>query len=122
MAMGDTGGTEYMMDLTYPTYDKVEQLIESNFCLSSENSEINYECMKNIFNNYNNPELVRGMGEQINERGGFQALQSNLYILCAVLRHLLNKNPERDPELANKFITIRENVKLYWDGVGNWKY
>ena len=122
MAMGDTGGTEYMMDLTYPTYDKVEQLIESNFCLSSENSEMNYECMKNIFNNYNNKETVKRMGEQINERGGFQALQANFYILWQVLQHLLHDNPEREPELRPFFITIRNNVKLYWDGVGDWKY
>ena len=46
---GDTGGTEYSMDLTYPSYEKVEELIEGNFDLSSENSEMNYECMKNIF-------------------------------------------------------------------------
>ena len=84
------------MNLTYPTYDKVEKLIERNFQLSSENSESNYECMKTIFYNYNNKETVKTMGEQINKRGGFQALQSNLYILCVVLQYLLNENENKE--------------------------
>ena len=83
------------LGLTYPTYDKVEELIQSDFYLSSENSEMNYESMKNIFNNYDNQETVKLMGEQINERGGFQALQANFYILCRVLKELLHDNPER---------------------------
>ena len=110
------------LGLTYPTYDKVEGLIQSDFYLSSENSEINYESMKKIFNNYNNKETVKIMGEQINERGGFQALQANFYILCRVLKELLHDNPEREPELRPQLIIIRDNVNLYWDGVGNWKF
>ena len=34
------------LGLTYPTYDKVEELIQSDFYLSSENSESNYGSMK----------------------------------------------------------------------------
>ena len=109
------------LDLTYPTYDKVEGLIQSDFYLSSENSEINYESMKNIFNNYDNKETVKIMGEQINERGGFQALQANLHILCRVFKELLHDNPEREPELRPQLIMIRDNVKLYWEGVGDWR-
>ena len=109
------------LGLKYPSFDKVEELIQDNFCLSSEHSEENYECMKNIFNNYDNKETVKIMGEQINKRGGFQTLQSNFYILCQVLKHLLHENPEREPVLFKKLITLRDNVKLYWDGVGDWK-
>ena len=47
------------LGLTYPTYDKVEELIQSDFYLSAENSENNYECMKHIFYNYNNKETVQ---------------------------------------------------------------
>ena len=36
------------------------------------------------------------MGEQINERGGFQALQANFYILCRVLKELLHDNPRHN--------------------------
>ena len=110
------------LGLTYPTYDKVEGLIQSSFNLSSENSEINYESMKNIFNNYDNKETVKIMGEQINERGGFQALQANFYILCRVLKELLHDNPEREPELKPQLIMIRDSVTDNWDGVGEWTY
>ena len=110
------------LGLTYPTYDKVEGLIQSSFNLSSENSEINYESMKNIFNNYDNKETVKIMGEQINERGGFQALQANFYILCRVLKELLHDNPEREPELRPQLDIIKHSVNFNWCGVGYWRY
>ena len=109
------------LGLTYPSYPKVEELIQSDFYLSAENSESNYGCMERIFYNYNNKEIVKRMGERINERGGFQALQSNLHILCRVFKELLHDNPEREPELRPQLIMIRDNVKLYWEGVGDWR-
>ena len=110
------------LGLTYPTYDKVEGLIQCDFYLSSENNEISYESMKKIFNNYNNKETVKKMGEQINERGGFQALQANFYILCRVLKELLHDNPEREPELRPQLVIIRHSVNFNWGGVGDWRY
>ena len=109
------------MAFTYPTIDKVNELIETDFSLSSENSEDNYECMKMIFYGYTNTELVKQMGELINDKGGFKSLQSNFYILCKVLKYILNNNPEREPELHSKFIIIRDCVKSAWIGVGNWQ-
>jgi hypothetical protein len=108
------------LDLTYPDYDKVEELIQNSFYLLGENSELNYECMKNIFYNWDDKETVKRMGEQIDERGGFQALQANFYILCQVFRYLIHENPEREPELRRQFIIIRDKVDLYFDGVGDW--
>ena len=120
MASGDTGGTEYTMDLTYPSYETVEELIKYDFELSSEYNEVNHLCMLTIFNNYDNKEIVKNMGENINERGGFQALQSNFYILCHALKYLIHDNPEGEPELRPKLINIRDKVQLHWDGVGDW--
>ena len=110
------------LGLTYPSYPKVEELIQSDFYLSAENSESNYGCMERIFYNYYDRETVKLMGEQINERGGFQALQANFYILCRVLKELLHDNPEREPELKPQLIMIRDSVTENWDGVGEWTY
>ena len=109
------------LNLKYPSYDKVEELIKHSLYLLGENSEINYECMKNTFYNWDDKETVKEMGEQIDERGGFQALQANFYILCQVFKYLLHENPEREPELRRQFIIIRDKVDLYFDGVGDWR-
>ena len=110
------------LDFTYSSYPKVEGLIQSDFYLSAENSESNYGCMERIFYNYNNQEIVKRMGERINERGGFQALQANLYILCRVFSELLHDNPEREPELRPQLIIIKDSVNFNWEGVGDWRY
>ena len=70
------------LGLKYPSFDKVEELIQDNFILSSEHSEENYECMKNIFNKYNNNEIVRGMGVKINEGGGGFKHYNRTFIFC----------------------------------------
>ena len=84
--------------LTYPSYDEIEDLISTCFDLNAEHSVENYLCTQEIFTHYDDETIVRTMGEQINERGGFQALQANFYILFKVLKHVLNENPEREPE------------------------
>ena len=110
------------LKLTYPSYDKVEELIRTDLSIDiwSEHSVCNYICMKEIFNNYNDEGLVKMIGEDINARGGFESLQANFYILCRVLRHLISENPEVDPKVRPRCISIRDNVRAYWDGVGNW--
>ena len=109
------------MDLKYPSEREIRTMLTLDLQFMSEYSENNHRRMEHIFNNYDNEAEVRRMGEAINNFGEFEALQANFYILCKVLKHLLHKNPERETELRPKFIDMRDKVKLYWDGVGEWR-
>ena len=68
------------------------------------------------------------MGEVINKNGGFQTMQANFYTLCKVLREILlnhvedfRESKEFEKQMFEQFRERRDNVKMYWDGVGNWK-
>ena len=109
------------MEHKYPSYDEVCKLIEKDMNLWAEYGEYNHECMETIFNNYKTKSVVKEMGEVINKNGGFQTMQSNFYTLCKVLKQILNNQNEYDEQLFKELIEMRDNVKIYWDGVGNWK-
>ena len=116
------------MEHKYPSYDEVRKLIEKDMNLWAEYGEYNHECMETIWNNYKNKSVVKEMGEVINKGGGFQAMQSNFYTLCKVLREILlnhvedfRESREFEKQMFEQFRERRDNVKMYWDGVGNWK-
>ena len=112
----------------YPSYDEVCKLIEKDIDLWAEYGEYNHECMETIWNNYQNKSVVKEMGEVINKNGGFQTMESNFYTLCKVLREILlnhvedfRESREFEKQMFEQFRERRDNVKMYWDGVGNWK-
>lgn len=70
----------------YPSFDKVQKLIEFNIQLWSEYGEFNHTCCKIIYENPSNKDLVIEMGKKIFKRGGGNALQSNFYIIASFYR------------------------------------
>ena len=82
---------EVLRRYEYPDYEDVEKMIENMIELWAEYGEENHECMKAIWNTIVDRDLIQTMGEKINKRGGFQAMQANDYTLLHVLELFIKR-------------------------------
>ena len=76
---------EVLRRYEYPDHEEVEEMIENMIELWADYGEENHECMETIWNNIVDRDLIQTMGEKINKRGGFQAMQANYHTLLHVL-------------------------------------
>jgi hypothetical protein len=111
----------------YPSYEEVEQILNDNIKhhaeyidYLAEYGQVNHDCLKTIWENYDNKELIRKQGKIINDRGGFTAMQSNFYTFIAVLRHLIHSNCCFSEEAKMELWMSRKDLEVYWDGIGEW--
>ena len=110
----------------YPSYNFIiKELILKNkeFDQFSEYGEPNHECMKEIYENILNDEIIKDNGKAIYERGGFYTLQCNYHTLIDVLRHLIYQNEDMDD---NQRMVVFSNFKFIvskrWEGIGEWRH
>ena len=118
-------------DFTYPSYEYVfDELVKISaenrdycesiiiFNIDAEYGEYNHEYLKIIWENRNDDTIIKTCGENINERGGFTALQANYYAFLHVMR-LVIKDDRR--KYRESFIDIKNTICKNWDGVGDWR-
>ena len=87
--------------------------------LWSEYGEENHECTETIWCNIAHRGVIERMGEKINKRGGFQAIQANYYTLLHVFRTLYT-NLE-DPKVLIAWSRMKFLINVAWQGVGQWR-
>ena len=111
---------EVLLRYEYPDYEDVEEMIENMIELWAEYGEENHECMETIWNNIVDRDAIERMGEEINRRGGFVAMQANYYILLHVFRTLHKKNLN-DPRVLIAWSKMKFLINVAWNGVGEWR-
>ena len=103
----------------YPDHEDVVEPIADVFDWAAEYGEENHECMEAIWCNNTDRDLIERMGEKINNRGGFQAMQANYYTLLHVFRTLYT-NVE-DPKVLIAWSRLNFLINVAWHGVGEWR-
>ena len=71
---------------TYPSYESWIERLKSQHDLYAEYGKANHVLCKIIYDNCTDEERVVDAGKRIHQRGGFQALQCNYYVIQAALR------------------------------------
>ena len=106
---------DYVKSHPYPSFDEMERRILKARRMDwwAEYGGDNHLCCKIIYENSCDEDIVRRMGEKINEMGGFQALQANYHVLS----HLLGL---RNPDNKVSVQTIPRVIEMFWNGVGEW--
>ena len=117
-------------DFTYPSYEYVSnELIKfgaenRDYCesmniysIDAEYGEYNHEYLKIIWENIDDEIIIKTCGENINQRGGFTALQANYYALLHVMRLAVIFSANKYGE---SFIDIKHTINRNWDGIGPW--
>ena len=112
----------------YPDYEDVREMIENipesllEHCeWLDEHSFENHECMDRIWNNIVDRDLIQTMGEEINKRGGFVAMQANYYILLHVFRTFYGDKIDKDPCILIAWRKMKFLINVAWNGVGEWR-
>ena len=104
----------------YPEYEEVEEMIENMLELWAEYGEENHECMEAIWNNIFDRDVIETMGEKINKRGGFQAMQATYYTMLHAFR-TLHKNNLKDPRVLIAWSRMKFSINVAWDSIGEWR-
>jgi hypothetical protein len=106
---------------SYPSFSTVNAIISNSIEQLAEYSFMNHDCLKTIWNNFNNKELIRKQGQMIYERGGIQAMRANFYTFIHVLGYTLNKDETLNDEDKQDIWTSKRLLESYWDGIGEWQ-
>ena len=108
-------------DFDYPSYDTVCDLLRKvkQINVSSEYSKVNHQYLKLIWENIDNTNLIKVVGENINDRGGITSLRANYYTFLHVMRPILKANHDMYIE---SWYDIKYSISKAWDGIGEWRH
>jgi hypothetical protein len=108
-------------DYSYPSYRAVCELLSrvKQINVSTEYSKVNHEYLKIIWDNIDDENIIRTVGENITHTGGYVALQASYYTLLHVMRPLVKNNHEK---YIQSWYDIKTSVSKAWDGVGEWRH
>ena len=107
-------------DFKYPSYDYVSnELMKFDISIGAEYGEYNHEYLKIIWENIDDEAIIKTCGENINQGGGFTALQSNYYAFLHVMRLAVRSNTDKYRE---SFIDTKHTTSRNWDGIGDWNH
>ena len=107
-------------DFKYPSYDYVSnELMKFDMKLDAEYGEYNHEYLKIIWENIDDENIIKTCGENINQRGGFTALQANYYAFLHVMRLAVSGSADKYRE---SFIDTKHTISRNWDGIGEWRH
>ena len=81
----------------------------------------NHLLLKRIFDSKLNKDVVREVGNEINERGGMTAMVANFYIYC----HFVGERLKDMGITSNQWNEIHDShakfIEALWNGVGQWR-
>ena len=107
-------------DFKYPSYEFVSnELMKFDMTIGTEYGKCNHEYLKIIWENINDETIIKTCGENINQRGGFTALQANYYAFLHVMRLAVKGNQMRYTE---SFVDNKDTISKSWDGIGDWRH
>ena len=105
---------DFVKENPYPNYKDMCEKIKTNLQLWCEYGKPNHEWCKTIYENATNKAIIKEMGENINKRGGMQAMVMNYYIL-----------KDHSPFSKSNHYVINcwahSYVEFSWDGIGDFK-
>jgi len=107
------------MQKVFDAYNEHEPM--SGTKINAEYGEFNHECMKKIYYNLFDKDLVRKMGDNVGERGGFRAMEANYYALSGVSR-TMNLGRSKSIYYISVIGAFPEFVSEYWDGLYGWMH
>ncbi len=106
-------------DFMFPSYDDVSNLIKDDLQLSAEYGISNHNNLNKLWEHIHDKDVIRMVGEEINNRGGGTALRANYYILLQIMRPCVKHNHEK---YINSWYDIKTHVSKTWDGIGDWRH
>ena len=68
--------------------------------------------------NVDDENIIKTCGGNINQRGGFTALQANYYTFLHVMRLAVSGSADKYRE---SFIDNKDTISRSWDGIGEWR-
>ena len=112
----------FVKEHKYPEYKEVDKLIRSDITIWSEYGEVSHQFASIIWDNILDENIVKSMGQKINNRGGWTALSATHTVICKVARDILiNKTEYNDYDETCIFSNIYKTIEHTWDGIGDWK-
>ena len=108
-------------DFDYPSYDTVCDLLSKvkQINVSSEYSKVNHQYLKLIWENIDNTNLIKVVGENINDRGGITSLRASYYTLLHVMRPIVKANQDM---YMDSWYDVKNRISYAWDGIGEWRH
>ena len=108
-------------DFDYPSYDTVCDLLcrVKQINVISEYSEVNHQYLKLIWDNIDDYNLIKVVGENINDRGGITTLRANYYTLLHVMRPIVKANQDM---YMDSWYDVKNRISYAWDGIGEWRH
>jgi hypothetical protein len=119
---------KFCKENTFPSYRKMSKLMDTVAKVrpdmagkimewGCEYGEFNHECCKKMYDSGFDKAVCREMGEIIHQRGGFQAMWANFYILC-----WFSPCGWEARKYENMVLTSAPKMLEYhWDGIGDWQ-
>ena len=102
----------FVMNNKYKSEMEMERVLGNNLELLSE---FNYDLTKRLYENIVNEEVVKEMGNIINERGGFQAMQATFYIVT------MGSPWYKGSRSDQAYYAVKYLLNKWWDGIGKWQ-
>ena len=120
----------------YPSYELVEKMLlrkaqdwkdkgdmelKSHYLMmNSEYGHNNHNAMKNIYENIENEELIRRIGETLFIVRGMPTMIYNSTAFIEILNYLINENAKTKFERVELYYKMRLQLNECWDGIGEW--
>ena len=119
--------------MPFPTYDELEHFVLYDVparCVgrnlptlmwAAELCPNNHVLLKRIFDCRMDKTVVRKVGEEINKRGGMQAMVANFYIYCHFVGERLKDMNVVQKQWNKLHFDHAKLIEHLWDGVGQWR-
>ena len=90
----------------------------------TEDGKDNHKWMKDMYENILEKEVVKKIGELINEGGDKTAMVYNYYTILSVVNHFLRKAKHKMSHDDIVFVQYycKDIICSYWDGIGDWRH
>ena len=106
----------------FPTYDELHKLVlQVNMEWEWELGPNNHLLLKRIFDSKLNEDVVREVGNEINERGGYTAMVANFLIYCHLIGGRLNDMGLEQEQWHEMHQNHAKHIEVLWGGVGQWQ-
>ena len=90
--------------------------------MNSEYRYENYKYLQEIYENIDDVELIKKIGDEIDKLGGIQTMEYNAFAFCEVLTYLVNTYGKTKFEQNELYYKMKRQLQTSWDGVGTWKF
>ena len=108
----------FLSKYQYPSYEEVLNIIGNDKMMRAEYSEENHKWLKSIWDDIQNIDNIKEVGQLIEKKGKLRAMANNHWTLMYVVRDIINKNNLFCFKIKDE---IYEIINEAWNGIGGWK-